>query len=513
MKSVGELFLNLGFEPLAYRRIFPDIGEIDFVFKIQREGFQFVFILEVSSEGSGQNRKIDHFFSRWVEPHNLDPFLRELHVANANNMRVFIDLSRDSKDSGLTSIQHHLVTSDLPNRVLFKDDLEYFLRMYDSIGRWAKSDLLSYLHVPMSQTSVRTKAIQFYLEEKPAFCFVSDVSTLLASCYISRRLGGEKGYQRALNASRLRNIKEGIEGGRIVAFPNSILINCEDVLLSPLASRRECPKSIEINLPTNYCSCCVVDGQHRLLGFSQLEESELSQRHLPVVAFQQLSREKEVRLFVDINSKQKRIDTNLILDLKADFLWDPRLNQREFTEKLIVMIARELHKRGSLKGKIFFGGAREVRKGKVTLSTFVSILEENQLIGGNGHYWQSNVMSDDLAEPLNNIKEFFSSMLEVFHSRANAMRFLMGNLGLRIVFRTLQVLERNRISGRCNISKVDFIQDLYSILNNHLISELQRLYGVGGKVEGSKMVIAQLRRNFRDRYGRVEIDFRRLSRR
>jgi len=233
---------------------------------------------------------------------------------------------------------------------------------------------------------------------------------------------------------------------------------------------------------------------------------------LLVVAFQQLSREKEVRLFVDINSKQKRIDTNLILELKADFLWDPRQNPREFTEKLIVLIARELNEHSSLRGKIFFGEVRGVRRGKVTLSTFVSILEENQLVGGNGHYWQSNGTSDDITEPLSNTKEFFSSMFEVFHSRPDALRFLMSNMGLRIVFRTLLIIERNRASDKCDVSKMDFILDLNRILKNHFISELQRLYGVGGKVEGSKMVIRQLKRNFRDRYGRVEIDFRRLSR-
>ena len=292
MKRVGNLLLNLGFEPLAHRRNFLDIGEIDLVFKIQREGFQFIFILEVSSLSRDQNRKIDHFFSRWAEPRNLDPLLRELHVANAKNMRVFIDLSRDSRNSDLASVQHHLGGTGLPNRVLFKDDLEYFLRMCDSVGKWAKSDLLSYLHVPMSQPSVRTNAIQFYLEDIPAFCFVADLNTLLASCYISRRLGDQKGYQRALNATRLRSIKEGIEGGKIVAFPNSVLINCEDILVDSPAPPRDCPRSVEINLPTSYCSCCVVDGQHRLLGFSQLEETELSQRHLLVVAFQQLSRER-----------------------------------------------------------------------------------------------------------------------------------------------------------------------------------------------------------------------------
>jgi len=511
VRAIGELFLGLGLEPLAHAKKISDVGEIDLVFRLQRDGFLFVFLIEVSANSYGQNQKIDHFFSRWSNQRNLDLILREVHMTGAKNLRLYIDMSRDSKNSDLSSVKHHLGKSESANQVMFLDDVEYFQSVLESVGKWARSDLLSFLRVPISRTSLKVNGIQFYLDDIPAFCFVSDVRTLLDSCYISRRLEDRRGYQRALNQDRLRNIEKDIEDRKIVAFPNSIIINCEDVLASTIAPPHDCPKSIEVTLPTSYCSCCVVDGQHRLLGFSRLEEAELSQRYLPVVAFQKLPLDDEVKLFIDINSKQKRIDSNLIEDLKADFRWDPNQNYREHTGRLIVLIARELDRKGPLRARIFFGGAREVKQGKITLTTFVSVLRENQLIGGKKHFWQSDPMSEDFEEPLEKTKNFFSSLLKVFHADSDAGRFLLGNIGLRIIFRTIQVLERNSRAGAPSIENAKFLEDLHQVLNTKVIAELETLYGGGGGLKGSNRIIELLQEKFPKRYEQIEVDFRRLS--
>ena len=65
VRAVGELFLGLGLEPLAHAKKISDVGEIDLVFRLQRDGFLFVFLIEVSANSYDQNQKIDHFFSRW----------------------------------------------------------------------------------------------------------------------------------------------------------------------------------------------------------------------------------------------------------------------------------------------------------------------------------------------------------------------------------------------------------------------------------------------------------------
>ena len=510
MREVGKLFLDLGFEPLAHKKNILGVGEIDLAFKLQRDGLLLTFILEVSAHSYDQSRKIDHFFSRWSNPANLEVLLKELRMTGARNLRAYVDLSRNS-DSDVSSVRHHLGQVDYPNHVLFKDDIEYFQSVAESIGQWAKSDLLSYLRVPMLQTALRISAIQFYLNDAPVFCFVCDVRTLLDACYISRRLGDRRGYQRALNQGRLRNIEKEIADRKIVAFPNSVLINCEGILTNNPAPAHDCPKQIEVTLPTAYCSCCIVDGQHRLLGFSKLSEAELSQRHLPVVAFQKLPLDAEVKMFIDINSTQKRIDSNLIEDLKADFPWDPSKNYREHSGSIIVLIAREINKNGPLRNRIYMGGAKELRQNKITLSTFVSVLRENQLIGGKGHLWQADPVTKEIKEPLEKTKGFFSSLLRIFHADTGAGRFLLGNVGLRIVFRTVQVLERNRVAGNTTIEASDLLEDLKHVLDDKIIEELETLYGGGGAVKGSNRVIDTLQKRF-PKYKQFEIDFRHLSR-
>src|SRR5205814_10689842 len=142
---------------------------------------------------------------------------------------------RNSNNTDHTLIKPHLCKSAYPNPIMFLDEVEYLQSVLESVCKWARSDLLSFLRVPISRTSLKVNGIQFYLDDIPAFCFVSDVRTLLDSCYISRRLEDRRGYQRALNQDRLSNIEKDIEDRKIVAFPNSIIINCEDVLASTIA--------------------------------------------------------------------------------------------------------------------------------------------------------------------------------------------------------------------------------------------------------------------------------------
>ena len=56
----------------------------------------------------------------------------------------------------------------------------------------------------------------------------------------------------------------------------------------------------------------ILDGQHRVYGFS-LAKTVL---RIPVVIYEGLSRRDETRLFIDINSKQKGVPPELLLDIK-----------------------------------------------------------------------------------------------------------------------------------------------------------------------------------------------------
>lgn len=64
-------------------------------------------------------------------------------------------------------------------------------------------------------------------------------------------------------------------------------------------------------------SFLILDGQHRTYGF-KLAETKI---RVPVIIYDGLSRQDESRLFIDINSKQRGVPSELLLDIKkqADY--------------------------------------------------------------------------------------------------------------------------------------------------------------------------------------------------
>lgn len=57
----------------------------------------------------------------------------------------------------------------------------------------------------------------------------------------------------------------------------------------------------------------ILDGQHRVWGFSLAKGIV----RVPVIIYSGLSRKEETRLFVDINTKQRPVPTELLLDIKS----------------------------------------------------------------------------------------------------------------------------------------------------------------------------------------------------
>ena len=73
-------------------------------------------------------------------------------------------------------------------------------------------------------------------------------------------------------------------------------------------------------LPQTYKSAFIIDGQHRLYGYS-IAESE-SNHTIPIVAFQNLPGDEQTRIFVDINHNQKSVPASLLHSIMADFNWN-----------------------------------------------------------------------------------------------------------------------------------------------------------------------------------------------
>lgn len=133
----------------------------------------------------------------------------------------------------------------------------------------------------------------------------SDV--LAKCCFVSTRdEDPQKGFQRILDKKRAAEIAKYIDSG-LGTIPSSIILSAQEEADLKIVGKG---KTVEFNdTPKAFL---ILDGQHRVYGFS-LAESTL---RIPVVIYNDLSRRDESRLFIDINSKQRGVPNELLLDIK-----------------------------------------------------------------------------------------------------------------------------------------------------------------------------------------------------
>jgi DGQHR domain-containing protein len=147
---------------------------------------------------------------------------------------------------------------------------------------------------------------------KNRFYTLTMPSRVLAStCFISRREEDPKiGFQRVLDRSRAQDIANYIDQGGVI--PSSIVLSAQPDALAKIVGQG---KTLEFKRDPK--AFLVLDGQHRVYGF-QLAKKET---RVPVVVFIDLTRQEETRLFIDINTKQRPVPNELLLDIKkqADY--------------------------------------------------------------------------------------------------------------------------------------------------------------------------------------------------
>ena len=508
-RDIAILFHNLGFNFISsnfklFDRNRVPLGEIDLIFQYERH----LFLVDVTTQSRKVHTEAGSWFSKWDFENNTKKIFKELKLSRQKIFKIWIDLSHESSSSNLSSLSHHL--ENKYNIYLFKDDIEYFKEYYDQIGIYTKNDFLNLIGFPRKTSTRIIKGIKFYINEKPVYSFIAPVNELLETCYIQRRLGKKGGYQRALKYYRIRSIRKDIINKKILAFPNAIILNSNMKLSHDDYKEEDCPKVVDINLPLSYCEFKVVDGQHRLLGFTGVGKDIQNNSFLPVIAFEDMPNTEEIKMFVDINSKQKRVDRNLVYLLKTEFDWQE--SDKEFYEKIAVKIAEELKKNSPLKNRIYMGTAKEKSsRNKVTLSTIVSILCKNGFLKQKNALWQKN--SNDIKTPLTNTRHILTNIkLHLSdYSVNNVEPFFLSNMGLRLLFILISIFERNRKVGFINSSNEEIIKDISKIVDEDIMNEIRSSYGEGGANNSAKHLCSMLKQNFNVKYSDLELDLVKLA--
>jgi DGQHR domain-containing protein len=131
---------------------------------------------------------------------------------------------------------------------------------------------------------------------------------VLASCCFatSREEDPVAGFQRVLDERRAQEIADYMDRG-FGTIPSSIILSAQPGAALEVVGRG---KTVEFTFDPY--SFLIIDGQHRVFGFSKAK----TKLRVPVVIYNGLSKLDETKLFIDVNTKQRPVPNELLLDIK-----------------------------------------------------------------------------------------------------------------------------------------------------------------------------------------------------
>lgn len=270
-----------------------------------------------------------------------------------------------------------------------EDAVEYFLGLADHLGAAAKYQLLGALFSGEKIPNLEPKvpAIRGSMGGHAYYSFAIEPERLLKLSYVLHRNQANSAlmptYQRLIKKSRLKKVADFVDGGGF--FPNSVIVNIETdrrggLRFESVGKTEGTVKLGILHLPPTYRAAYVIDGQHRLYGYARSERA--SDDLIPVVAFVNLERSEQVRLFMQINENQQAVPKNLRNTLNADLLWDSS-DHRERARALRLRIAQHLgdNRTSPLYDRIVVGENAKTSTRAITIDAINSGLSRGQFIG------------------------------------------------------------------------------------------------------------------------------------
>jgi DGQHR domain-containing protein len=131
------------------------------------------------------------------------------------------------------------------------------------------------------------------------------------------------GYQRQPNSAHYNKIKKYVltQNPEDYLIPTSIILGGDEAEITDKISEENGCKFLTID--DSIVQYRVVDGQHRIYGLSEASKTNPNVGNFPlnviIVLTTVRNRSKELQIFTDINSKSKRINTDLALLAKFDY--------------------------------------------------------------------------------------------------------------------------------------------------------------------------------------------------
>lgn len=412
--------------------------------------------------------------------------------------------------------------------ILFtQDDIKYYEQLSSHLGEASKYQLFGRIFSGESVPSLKTKvpAIRGKMGGHTYYSFSIQPEKLLKLSYIlhnnttSEEVVGT--YQRMVNKKRVSDIGvflDSNEGGSGF-FPNSIIVNFDTDGKKLVFEKNSSNHDVEdcsvgvLKLPDTFRSAFIIDGQHRLYGYSK---SEWKSKHtIPVVAFENLPVEIQVDMFVNINHKQKSVSQNLLTTIKAELHWNsPIYNNAIFA--VMARLLMDLSKENSspLYGRIKLGENKKSDTVNITLDYVISYgfkktdffakIHRNRLVS-TGPLWV-----DGYSSMLSKSKEFFTLVFKYIQEKSGENwelgsaygGFISMNIGIASIIRLLDSIIKtdhtlNSIEVASKSAKDIFeicrpkLVHLTNYINNLSIIDIQNFRSAGTGGQGRENVFRE----------------------
>ncbi len=356
--------------------------------------------------------------------------------------------------------------------------LDYYKQLTQHLKMAARFQFLAHMFEGqrvdgLAQTVVATRG---KMGGRPFYTFLIRPEELMKIAYVghkgSRDIENLETYQRMLQSDRLKGIAKYInEGGK---FPTNIVVNLKlPGKKEPQFDKKETVGEEILgflHLPAIYASAWVIDGQHRLYGYAYARENggfKSDETVLPVLAYVNLPADEEMDLFIDINSKQVKVKTGLLVELYSDLHWKSDDVEEAF-QALLSRIAYRLNKdkASPLFDRMVVSGTRKTNVRCLTQTSIRDGLKVARLIGSplKGMIVPGPLSTGD---PLNydaNLKKSLSVLTECLALFANTLPnqwaagdsptgYVCTNNGLRALFLVIQdVAEHVRQTSGIDLS-------------------------------------------------------------
>lgn len=324
-------------------------------------------------------------------------------------------------------------------QVIVESDLLYFQDITARIGRAARyqfhAEFLAHSKVKALK-NVKVPAVKSRLGPYTTYLFYSPAGQILPISYVNHRglrdPEAAPTYQRLIQRDRLAKIADYVRAGGF--FPNSIIVNFKDPVTFERARSDEGGSVIGLlTLPDAYRSVWIIDGQHRLYGYAELNEEDRASP-IPILAFENIPVVEETRIFSDINSKQKTVQKKLLDEITGEIKLDStdkREQLRAVSVRALDLLGNDID--GPLYGKI--AGA-EIRDpgASLTVPYLADAILQSGLIGrfikqeGNTSYLQGYIYWDEPRDAITRVATFIGEFFDLFRA-ANEPRWATGKEG------------------------------------------------------------------------------------